>query len=447
MKKHFLIIVLCLTYGIANAQTFTLDSCKKLTIINNKKIIEARLKVHESEQVKKQAVTKYFPHVSGGFVAMKADDYLFTEQIPEANLPVYDGNPANIATANQFAYFPGMDINLLDYANIGYIAAVQPVYMGGQIRNGNKLAELGIDITKHKLILSEEEALIITEERYWTLISLTEKMNTILSYEVLLNKLHDDVSVSYKAGLIGKADLLKVELKQNELQSDKLKLQNGIDMVGMALCQNMGIDYLPTVKFEKENLKLAFDETVFLNPDTIIQDRQEIQMLKKAIIAEGLQKKLVRGETLPQLALGVQGLYLDMMEDQSTHGLAFVTLNVPISGWWEGSHKMKEHQIKIDIAQNRLEETGELMVLQIEKAHKDLVESHYQIDIAKKTLEQVEEHLKVTEDNYNAGLIGTSDMLEAQAMYQKAEDNYTDSLCNSKIRLAHFRKVTVTLDN
>jgi len=442
MKKQILIIVLSLCYGLTMAQELTLDSCKQLTLANNKKIIEARLKVDESEQVKKQAFTKYFPQVAGGFVAMKANDYLLQSEIPAANLPVYDGNPANLATASQFAYFPGMDLNMLDYTNLGYLAAIEPVYMGGQVRNGNKLAALGQEVSTLELLLSEEEAVIKTEEKYWTLISLKEKMKTISSYEKLLDTLHKDVALYYDAGLVGRADLLKVELKHNELQANKFKLQNGIDLVSMVLCQNMGIQYSPSIQFTSEELKPSVIESYFMKSDTAYQNRQEYQMLQKAIDAEELRKKMARGEHMPQLAVGVQGLYLDLNESQSTNGLAFVTLNIPISGWWSGSHEIKQHQIKIEMAENRLAESSELFVLQIEKSYKDLIESHQQISIANKSVEQVQEHLKVTRDNYDAGLISTSDMLEAQAMFQEAEDNYSDALCTSQIRLAQYKKAT-----
>jgi outer membrane protein TolC len=179
-----------------------------------------------------------------------------------------------------------------------------------------------------------------------------------------------------------------------------------------------------------------------MNPETAYQNRQEYQMLTKAIDAEVLQKRMARGENMPQLTVGVQGLYLDVMENQTTHGLAFVTLNVPLSGWWEGSHKIKEHQIKIDMAENHLEESSELFVLQIEKSYKELIESHQQIQLAEKSVEQVKEHLKVIRDNYKAGMVSTSDMLEAQAMFQEAEANYSDAVCASQIRLAYYRKVS-----
>lgn len=440
MKNKIFIIMLLLVPAFGSAQQFNLDSCKKHTLEYSKRITEARLKVEEASQVKKQAYTKYYPQIKGGFTAMKADDYLLQSEISEANLPVYDGNPENLLSPTQFAYFPGMDINLLDYANLGYVAAVEPVYMGGQIRNGNKLAALSEDINNHKVMLTRDEALIKTEEQFWTLISLQEKMHTIQQYEKLLDTLHKDVSTFFDAGLVTRADLLKVEVKQNELKGDKLQLENGIEIVKMALCQTMGMPYNPELEFVSGDLSTDIISNYFLNPDTAVENRQEIYMLRKAIEAEKLQKKMARGESLPQVAVGVTGLYMDILDEQSTRGLVFATINVPISGWWEGTHKIKEHQIKVDIAENKLAESRELMVLQIEKAYMELVESYEQVSIAQKTKEQVEEHLKITQDNFDAGIDGTSDLLEAQAMQQEASDAYTDALCTAQIKMAQYKK-------
>jgi len=425
---------------MTSGQVLSLDSCRKLTLANNKKIKEARLKVEQSGQVKKNAFTNYFPQINAGFAAMKANDYIFKEEVPEMNLPVYDGNPANLLTPTQFAYFPGMELNIIDYTNLGYVAAIEPVYMGGKIRNGNKLAALGQDIDERALILSEEDALIKTEQQYWTLVSLKEKMKTITSYEDLLDTLYRDVLVAYKAGLREKSDMLKVTLKQNELAGKKLQLTNGIELMSMALCQNMGVQYSSSIEFSGTEMNCKSLENYFLNPDSAIQNRQEYLMLQKAVEAEKLQKKMARGEVLPQLAVGLQGYYLDVMDKSSTNALVFATLNVPLSGWWGGSHKIKEHQIKVDMAENRLSETTELMMLEVQKAYKELIESHQQVSIAEKSVGEADEYLRVTRDNYEAGLVSTSDMLEAQAMFQQAEDARNDALCKVQIRMAQYKK-------
>ena len=438
MKRQIITIISICFAHFLSGQSINLDSLKFLTLQNNKQIIEAKLNVEASEQLKKYAVTNYFPKVFGGAIAMKANDYLIKEEIPEVNLPVYDGNPVSLMNPTQFAYFPGMQLEMFDYMNVGYLAAVEPLYMGGQVRNGNKLAALGVDINKHSLILSEEEALLKTVEYYWTLVSLRGKMNTLNSYEELLETLHQDVSVSYEAGLINKSDLLKVELSQNELQGNRLKLQNGIELMTMMICRHVGIAYSDSVKINVENIPTLGPEDYFIDPDTAVINRQEYQMLEMAIKAEKLQKRMARGEIMPQLLVGAQGLYLDVLENENTTGMLFASINIPISGWWGGAHKIKEHQIKVDIAENKLAESTEMLTLQIEKSYKVLVESRSQVVIAEKSMEQVREHLKVMKDNYDAGLVNTSDMLEAQAMFQEAEDGLTDAKSIYKIMQAHY---------
>ena len=109
-----------------------------------------------------------------------------------------------------------MSLELLDYTNAGYVTAIQPIYVGGRIRNGNKLASMSTVFNEHNLNLTTEEIIVKTEEYYWTIVALEEKRKTLNSYEKLLNNLLADVTVSYDAGLIQKSDLLKVQLELNQ---------------------------------------------------------------------------------------------------------------------------------------------------------------------------------------------------------------------------------------
>jgi len=160
----------------------SLDSCKKLALDFNYSIKESSNEVLQSEQVRKSAFTGYFPKVSAGFSAVKMSDYLVKGSIPQMNLPVYDGNPANIPLATQFTYFPGMPLNLVDYMNFGFAMAAQPVFTGGRLINGNRLAKTGYEISNEKLSMTETEVLVKTEELYWNIIGLCEKLVTVDSY-------------------------------------------------------------------------------------------------------------------------------------------------------------------------------------------------------------------------------------------------------------------------
>jgi outer membrane protein TolC len=419
------------------AQSLSLDSCKQLAIKNNKKIIEATFEVQSSEEVRKGAYTNYFPKISASAMAMRSPDYLVKGNIPEMNLPVYDGDPANLAGATQFAYIPSIPINAVDYMNMASVSAALPLYAGGQIRNGNKLASIGEEVSRKQQAMTTTKVLVRTEQLYWNIIALKEKLKTLDSYRSLLDTLNRDVTNYTKAGLTQKNDLLKVQLKQNELQSNRLKLINGISLTQRALCQQIGIKFdSALVLIDEPVVPVVFSNG--LTGDEAISNRMEYQLLNKAAEAEELQLKMTKGELMPQLALGAMAAYVDIANSGVTQKFAFASLNIPITDWWGGSHKIKQQNLKIEKAKNKLNETFELLSLQIEQANNELRENFDQVKLSEKSVEQAKENLKVTDDNYRSGNISISDLLEAQALFQSSKDNLTNSQCNYQIAKAKY---------
>jgi outer membrane protein TolC len=438
-KVAILVVIFSLPLFTAKtgAQTLSLDSCKILAIKNNYGVKSAASELIQSEEVKKNAFTNYFPKASAGFTALKMNDYMIKGTIPQMNLPVYDGNPANLATATQFAYFPATSLKLLDYMNVANLMVVQPIYTGGRIVNGNRLASLGYEISKEKQALTETEVLVKTEELYWTVITMEEKLKTLDSYLLLLDTLHHDVNVALDAGLIQRSDLLKVQLKQNELQMNRMKLTNGIALSKRALCQHIGIVYDTTLTLNS----FPEDEVMVSNQDSskkVVTSRNEYKILEKVVTVEELQKKMIQGEYLPQVSVGAAGWYLDAMNSTNNNALVFATVSIPITDWWGGSHKLKESRAKVESARYKLAETTELLILQITQVRNVMNENFFQISIAQKSVEQAKENLKVTNDNYKAGVTGMSDLLEAQSAYQSVFNSITEAKCNYQIAKARY---------
>jgi Cation/multidrug efflux pump len=437
------VIAMMLIPSFGNAQTtapqniryLTLDSCKQLAIANNKSIRQAQQQVLESTEQSKSAFTSYFPQVKASAIAMRATDYLV--KTPAMNLPVYDGNPANLATPTQFAYIPGF--NMLDKANVVMVSATQPIYAGGRIVTGNKLASLGKDVSVKQQELSTTEVLVRTDELFWSIISLKEKMKTLEKYQNFLDTLARDVNNMCKAGLAQRNDLLKVQIKQNELQMNKFKLQNGINISIMALNQHVGLPMnSPTNLVYRLDSTLAIPKAISREQAT--ENRVEYQMLGKMVEAEKLQKKLILGEYMPQLALTAAWNYIDINNSNTKQTLAMASLSIPISDWWGGSRKIKQQQLKVQRTQIKLDEVAEQLNLQMSQCQNDLYESLSQISLSQTMVKQAYENLKVSTDNYKAGVISISDLLEAQALSQDAQNGLSEKLCNHQIVITKYKQ-------
>ena len=243
MKKILSLIALGCAMS-ASAQTYTLEQIKDSALQNNFAIRSAKYGVEAAQQQRKEAFTKYFPTVSGTGLWFNANKGMAQTTLnpsasisPELGAALAQSLPqeAMAALANPIS------ISMMKNGTIGSLMAVQPVFAGGQIINGNKLAKVGEEVSKLQLQLSQNEVEKTAEQYFWQLASLQEKMNTINAVDTLLRDIYKDVDVAVRAGVAMRNDLLQVQLRQNDIQSQRLKLQNGISIVRLLLSQYCGL--------------------------------------------------------------------------------------------------------------------------------------------------------------------------------------------------------------
>ena len=122
--------------------------------------------------------------------------------------------------------------------------------------------------------------------------------------------------------------------------------------------------------------------------------------------------------------------------------MVFGSVKIPISGWWEASHKLKERHLKEEQNLNMVADNTEKLLLQMQQARNTLDEAYQQVKLAESSILQAEENLKVSRDNYEAGMVNVSDMLEAQALLQSSNDNLINFRYNYQIAMAKYLQVT-----
>lgn len=446
MKKITITVVALITWATAYSQTtLTLEQSKTLALENNKAIKNSNLETEAAKQIRKNAYTNYFPKVSANVLGFQAINPLIEYKMGGGNLPVYDGNPANLPSAIQFAYFPGMELSMMQRSAIGILNIAQPVYAGGKITTGNKLAQLNVEVKEKQQKLAENDILLKTEQQYWQLISLQEKLKTLGQYELLLQDIRKQVDDAYKSGLIIKNDVLKVQIKQSELEANKNKLLNGKKLAAMQFCQTIGIVYDSTLVLQEYIGVTSNPNHYYTDNQNALTQRTEYQLLEKSVEAAKLQIKMKQGDYIPTIAVGMAGYHINMLEGGTknySNGMAYVSVSIPISDWWGGKHIIKEHKIKQEIAQSSFENTKGLLHLQTEKTWTDLNEAWQQISIMQETKLQADENLKVSQTGYNSGVVTLSDLLEAQALVTETANKLIEAKMQYKLAVTTYLQVT-----
>ena len=451
---------------------YTLQQLKDSALHNNIAIRNARHGVEAAQQQRKEAFTKYFPNVSGTGLWFNANKGMMQTTIDPSEVITPEVGAA-LATSLPPVLLSSMatpiEISMMKNGTIGSLMAVQPVFAGGQIINGNKLARVGEDVSRLQLQLSENEVEKTTEQYFWQLVSLQEKMKTIDAVDTLLCDIYKDVDVAVRAGVAMRNDLLQVQLRQNDVESQRLKLQNGISIVRQLLGQYCGLKPHPSLtpnpspkdegNFKGEGEAFGRDESSYtfdiVLPDMNQQDYlppspfgegsgvrllPEYQLLGKQVEAANLQKKMAIGKNLPSVAVGAGYNYHNLMENNHTFGMVFATVSVPISDWWGGSHAVKRRKIEYQQAQEQLADNAQLLKIRMQNAWNGVEESYLQLQLAQRGIEQAKENLRLHRDYYRAGTSRVSELLEAQLLYQQSLDKHTDAFANYQNKLLEYRQ-------
>jgi len=441
MKKIFAIIVcsVCCDF-VAAQQPYTLEQIKDSALHNNFALRSAKYDVEAAQQQRKEAFTKYFPNVSGTGLWFNANKGMAQMDIDPSGMisPEIGATLAQMLPVEALAALNNpISISMMKNGTIGSLMAVQPVFAGGQIINGNKLAKVGEEVSRLQLQLSENEVEKTAEQYFWQLASLQEKMKTIDAVDTLLRDIYKDVDVAVRAGVAMRNDLLQVQLRQNDIESQRLKLQNGISIVKLLLSQYCGLrDTSYIITFQTSLPEKFNDSCLMFNVNTT----PEYQLLDKQVEAANLQKKLAVGKNLPTVAVGAGYNYHNLLERDHSFGMVFATVSVPISEWWGGSHAVKRRKIAYQQAQEQLADNAELLEIRMQNARNEVEEAYQQLQLAQRSIEQAEENLRLNRDYYRAGTSRMSDLLEAQLLYQQACDKHTDAFAEYQNKLLEYRQ-------
>lgn len=429
MKKlsaTILFFVLCV--AACFAEPLTLDSCLFLARRNNADILSSQLEIDKAREVKAQVFTRFFPQISAGAFAYHALNPLV--QIGINDIQSVDARrilQALYDLVSESTDIPA-DISIMRHGLLLNGVAVQPIFAGGRIVNANKLANLGVEAAIQQAQVSKRDILENIESTYFLVLGLQDKVATVESTLSLLDSLTKTVNVALNAGLVTKSDALQVELKKNEMRAMQLQLQNAISLASQLLCIQIGIDYPQDGITLSDDLE-AYSSLGSLNlpPLAPALSRPEADLLDLQVEAEQLRKKISIGAALPQVMLGGAYYWGNPIKTEYGHnGLLFATAIVPLTQWWETSHKIREHNVAIRQYELQRDNLNKQMWLENQQVYNSMLEAAALLRSDSTALEMAKENYRIASVNYKAGVNTLNDVLQAQALMLQAQNTLTD---------------------
>jgi outer membrane protein TolC len=148
--------------------------------------------------------------------------------------------------------------------------------------------------------------------------------------------------------------------------------------------------------------ELAFgSETVSLRP--------EYRLLQKNIEMEKQQIRMTKAAFLPTAGIQagynhIGGIGFNGTNFSNTSLNVPASVKIPIFLWGEGLKKINAAKIDLEIKELELEKNEQLMTLEAEQARLNLQLAWERMRMNETALEQAEDNLRVTRDNYEVGM-------------------------------------------
>ena len=507
MKKYIAFGLLLFAVGIQNIgaqQMLCLDSCRAMALRNNKQMGVSQLKQEVAANLRKSARTKYLPHVSAiGSYQFTSEEVSLLNNEQKSSLSNLGttmagslqglGNGLNSAMAQigsmltqlgvPAASFQEMAGNLqqnmqqgitntagllntegqkvvdafrTDTRNIfaGSVLVTQPVFMGGGIVALNKLADINEDFAANSAAARRQAVVYATDQAYWQVVSLKHKQRLAESYLSLIKKFDGDVQKMIVEGVATKSDGLSVSVKVNEAEMTLQRVNDGLVLSKMLLCQMIGLpmnEQITLVDEDSEDLAVVTLKPQ-LDVERAIENRPELKMLSNTVDMTKQTTNILKAANLPQVALmgGYAVSNPNVLNGFEKKFGGFwnvgVLVRVPLWNWGDVAYKVRASKGATAIAHLELAEAREKIELQVNQNTFKVDESNKRLAMAQTGIERANENLRTANLGFSEGVISPTVVMEAQTAWLQAQSQLIDAQIAVKLSQVELQKALGALE-
>jgi outer membrane protein TolC len=342
----------------------------------------------------------------------------------------------------------------------GTVMFTQPVFMGGAIIAMNKIADINEQMAANSLEAKRQNTLFNIDQAYWQVVSLRHKEKLAQSYLELVKKLDSDVQKMLDEGFATKSDRLNVSVKVNEAEMALMKVNDGLVLSKMLLCQLCGLPVNEQVKLADEESKSGEwrvesgeiqGQRSTANADVAFQNRPELKMLQNTVDLTRQTTNLLKAGNLPKVLL--TGGYA-VSNPNTFNGFekkfagfwnVGVMVHVPIWNWGDVAYKVRAAKGAAAIANLELDEAREMVELQVSQKAFLVSESNKKLAMAQSNIARAEENLRTANLGFKEGVISSTTVIEAQTAWLQAQSQKIDAEIEVKLSQVELQKALGTL--
>lgn len=444
-----LILICCITTAWGQSQeipqdTYTypsalsLQQAVQIALGENPVLAAAKSQVEIAEQRVIQGRSGFLPrlNVSEGLQRTNNPTQVFSNKLNQENF-----------TESDFA------INRLNQPNAindfaTNFTASWPIYDGGRSWHGWQQAKIGKDASAYALERSRQQVIARTTAAYAGVLLAIENLAVV---EAALKTAGANLSIAsnrYGSGMAVKSDLLQAQVRQSDLEQQKLMAESQIEVGRSILNAAMGVpDQLRFELTDRLETPLSLDGTIesWLS---ISQDRRlDLKELnaREAMAKEEIEK--AKAAYLPSLDLiGNYQIHTEDFDGSADNYSVGAVVSLNIFSGLETSAKVSEAQAAFRQVQALRRQMQSQVALEVRQTYVQAASAFQRISVARQMVVQAEESLRIVANRYATGLLTIVDMLTAETTLQQARTTFAQTLHDYSVGKTNLRLAAGVLD-
>jgi len=413
----------------AEEKPLSLSDCLELALQYNPDIQSARKFKSESGSRLEQAKSVKYPEINAGAKAGYISEMnRITQQDTTVQLP----GPST-------ATIPGREMELGAHEQTDlFLSLTQPIYTGGRIESGIRMAEAGFEAASHQIALEKNRIRNeVTTLFYQLAQSMENKKVAMISRDQIESHLQDTKNL-VDQGMLLQSDIYPVNIRRLDTELMIVKAENAISRTKAALSERLG--FPPEKEIE---ITVDWDSTPpWPIPQELAEkneERHEQRIAEKQIEAASAEIDIAKGALLPEIGFTASGHY----------GYpGFNSTDPEWDKWWKAGIQVsyplfdmskKKHGEKAAVSKKaRLKKVKESLdhKISLDQINTRLAyeEACRNMSITREKVLAAEENYRLKNDNFKVGMATNTDFLDAHTELIKAKSEQV--LVSAEMRIA-----------
>jgi len=320
-----------------------------------------------------------------------------------------------------------------------------PLFAGGRLTAGYRMANLGLKASQESVRLSEQETVLQAKQAFYGYLLAREFSEVANEGLRLAEDFMKNVKNLYDVGMASKFDLLRSEVQAANLKPQAIRARNSVEVAALGLKTVCGLDLDTPIEVKGELVAPPLDAEA---RDIVAEAqalRPELRQLDYQRGMAGESLKIARGALLPTLAIGGQyNVWGDSLRLRKGVWQNYYTINLsltlPLFNGFDAEARIGQAKAQIRELDWTRKGLSDAIGFEVRQATLNLSQARETLLSQEKNVEQAREAVRIAELNYAEGLATNLDVSTAQVALSQARTNYSQALYDCVISQAQLEK-------